>query len=139
MPYATQQDLVDRFGQQELIELSDRARSGAIDPAVVAKALADADAEIDGYLSAKFALPLSAVPSVINRIACDVTRYYLYDDRVSEAVRKRYEDAVKFLKGVVAGEISIGVDASSESPSVSGGPQTSSPDREFTRETLADY
>lgn len=139
MTYATQQDLIDRFGSQELLELSDRSRSGAIDGAVVARALGDAEAEINGYLSAKFTLPLDPVPDTIARIASDIARYYLYDDRATEVVRDRYNNAIKFLKGVVAGDISIGVDAASESPAATGGPQYTSADREFTRDTLADY
>lgn len=139
MPYATQQDLIDRFGQAELIELSDRSRSGAIDAAVVARALGDADAEIDGYLASKYTLPLDPIPLPIARIACDIARYYLHDDRVTEQVRNRYKDAIRFLESVVSGEVTLGVDATGEAPAAVGGPQTSSPDREFTRDTLADY
>ncbi len=139
MPYATQQDLIDRFGQAELIELSDRSRSGAIDAAVVARALGDADAEIDGYLASKYTLPLDPIPLPIARIACDMARYHLHDDRVTEQVRKRYEDAIRFLKAVVSGEVTLGVDAGGEAPAAVGGPQVSSPEREFTRDTLASY
>lgn len=139
MPYATQQDLIDRFGQAELIELSDRSRSGAIDAAVVSRALGDADADIDAYLASKYTLPLDTVPLVINRLACEIARYHLHEDRVTENVRKRYEDAIRMLRGVASGEVSLGVDEAGETPAATGGPQTSSPDREFTRETLANY
>ncbi len=141
MTYATQQNMIDRFSQKELIELTDRAEpaTGAIVAAVMDRALADADAEINGHLSAKFTLPLDPVPTVMERIACDIARYYLYDDRVTEQVRDRYNNAVKFLKGVVSGEISVGVDAVSEAPAAAGGPQHQSEARIFTRTTLADY
>lgn len=141
MSYCTQQNLIDRFSEQELIELTDRATpvTGAIVAAVLSRAIADADAEIDGHLAAKFTLPLDPVPLTLERIACDITRYHLYDDRVSEQVRTRYQDAIKFLKGVVDGSISIGVDAASEAPAASGGPQYVTEERVFSRESLADY
>jgi phage gp36-like protein len=139
MSYSTQQDLIDRFGQEELVELSDRSRSGAIDAVVVTRAIDDAAAEIDGYLSAKFALPLDPVPQTLKRIACDIARHHLYDDRVTEQVRNRYNDAIKFLKGVASGEISIGVDASAEAPAATGGPQHEAEDRVYTRDSLSDF
>lgn len=141
MPYATQQNMIDRFGQRELIELTDRGTpaTNAIVAAVMDRALADADAEINGYLSAKFTLPLDPVPGVLERLACDMARYYLYDDRATDQVKDRYNNAVKFLKGVVSGEITIGVDTDNVAPGVSGGPQYSGPERVFTRESLSDY
>lgn len=139
MTYATQQSLIDRFGQQEILELSDRSNAGAIDAAVVTRALTDADAEINGYLAAKFTLPLATVPETIVRLAADMARYYLYDDRVTDAVKDRYSNAIKFLRGVVSGDISIGVDASSAAPTGTGGPNTSAPDRIFTQSSLSDY
>jgi len=139
MPYVTQQNLIDRFGQEELIQLTDRTQSGAIDAAVINKALADADAEINGYLSAKYTLPLNPVPVVLERIAGDVARYFLYEDRVTEQVERRYKDALRFLESVAKGTIRIGVDAANQAPAASGGPQYSAPDRVFTADTLADY
>ena len=87
MPYATQSDLEERFGPQELAQLTDRVDGLMPDPAVIARALADAEAEIDGYLAARYTVPLSAVPAVLVRLTCDIARYRLYDDRVTEAVR----------------------------------------------------
>lgn len=115
MSYCSSQDLVDRFGEAELIQLTDHERVGGIDSAVLDRAISDADGEIDGYLS-KFPRPISPVPKVLMRIACDITRYYLYDDQATEHVQRRYDNAVAFLKGVARGEISIGVDEAGESP-----------------------
>lgn len=133
MPYATQQHMVDRFGGQELIELTDRANLGVIDTAVLSRALDDADGEINGYLATRHTLPLSPIPTVITRLACDIARYFLYEDRATEAVRTRYKDAVKFLQGVSDGSITLGVDASNNAPTEPGGPQFDSAGRVFTR------
>ena len=107
MTYATQQDLVDRFGTEQLAQLSDRTAGAVIDTVVVGRALSDADAEIDSYLAAVYTLPLGAVPSVLVRVACDIARYRLFGDRVTEQVRQLYTDAVRDLKAIVAGTIKI--------------------------------
>ncbi|HEY1136575.1 MAG TPA: DUF1320 domain-containing protein [Xanthomonadaceae bacterium] len=139
MPYATLQHLVDRFGEDELIRISDRDNTGAIDAGVVAGKLADADAEIDGYLAGRYTLPLTTVPEALRRIACDVARYHLYDDRVTEAVQKRYDDAIKFLRMVAKGEVQLGVDTGGAAPAVSAGPQYYEGDQVFGRNNLRDF
>lgn len=107
MTYAVQQDLVDRFSQAEMAQVTDRDSGQVIDTAVLGRALVDADAEIDGYLAARYSLPLATVPVVLVRIAADIARYRLFADRATEAVRKRYEDAVRDLKAISSGTIVI--------------------------------
>ncbi len=103
MAYATQADLERRFGAAEV------ADAGRRDPERIARALEDASAEIDAYLGRRYALPLSSVPAVIARIACDIARYRLWDDQAPDEVRRRYEDALRFLERVARGEVEIGV------------------------------
>ena len=139
MTYATQQHMIDRFGQAEVIELTDRASLGAIDATVLARALEDADAEINGYLATRYTLPLSPVPLTLTRLAADMARYYLYDDQVPDVVRARYQDAIKFLRHVADGVVSLGPDAAHAMPAEASGPSFTAPDRVFTRQTLDDY
>ncbi|WP_026601684.1 gp436 family protein [Methylomonas sp. 11b] len=108
--YCTQQNLIDRFGQPELIQLTNKADAAAttINTTVLNAAIADADAEIDGYLAAY--VPLTIIPANLVRIACDIARYYLYDDLVTEQVRTRYKDGIAYLMKVAEGKISIGPD-----------------------------
>ena len=139
MTYASQQDMVDRFGNDELIQLTDRANIGVIDATVVARALGDADAEINGYLAAQYALPLASVPAVLVRLACDIARYQISADRVTESVRDRYKDAVAFLKSLSKGEAQLGVATGQPvQPTISGVAFTG-PDRVFSRNKLCDY
>lgn len=107
MTYATQTDLVDRFGEPELVQRTDRVDGAVIDTVVLGRALADADAEIDSYLATRYTLPLASTPVVITRLACDMTRYRLYDDGVPETVRVRYQDAVSLLKRLASGEVQL--------------------------------
>lgn len=107
MTYATQADLVDRFGAEELAQRTNRTDGLTIDTVVLGRALSDADAEIDGYLATRYALPLSSTPPVLARLASEIARYRLCDDKAPEAVRQRYEDAVKLLKGMANGDVQL--------------------------------
>lgn len=107
MPYATQQDLVDRFGAAELVGLSDRAATGEIDAAVVAGALADAEELVNGYLAKRYALPLSVQPARLTGVVCDLARYALYTYEPPEVVRTRHKDAVAWLRDVAAGVVQL--------------------------------
>lgn len=107
--YASGADLEARM-QRHLIANLSGSETG--EPVVVRvdQALADASAEIDSHLAARFAVPLAPVPAVLIRITCDIAIYRLFetarDDDVKDT-RKRYEDAVKWLVGVAAGDISL--------------------------------
>lgn len=135
MPYATATDLLDRFDAEEIAQRADRstprqvtaellklaAAAGdlsaytAAEQAAAAEALAlvnraitDAADAIDGYLSGRYTVPLATPPQAIGRIACDMARYYLFDDQATETVQKRYDSAVQFCRDVAAGKVSLG-------------------------------
>jgi len=141
MDYITRQALIDRFGETELIELTDRSGSGAIDDAVLDRAVNDATAEINSYLEARYTLPLSAVPQVIKTLAANIARYYLFDDRATEVVEARYTNAVKFLRALGKGEVSLGLDDAGDATSPAGGPDFEAPDAVFSGDakTLDDF
>lgn len=130
MPYVTQQQLVDRFGEEELIQLTDRANTGTIDAAVLNQAISDAGSEIDGYLAGRYQLPLATVPSILALYCGDIARYRLYDDVAREEVRKRYDDAIEFLRLVAKGTVRLGADE----PASAGGAQMETGGRVFGRD-----
>ena len=93
--YATESDLVARFGDEiENLKTMLPSQSSVQD------AIQDATEEINGYIGGRYALPLPNVPSNLERMACDIARYRLYFQQPTEEVRKRYEDAIAFLKRV---------------------------------------
>lgn len=118
MPYATRQDMIDRFSEVELVQLTDRGnvRADRIVDAVLNRALDDASAEIDGYLAGRYTLPLSPVPANLALICCDIARYRLQHNEAAEAVRERYAAAIKFLTKVATGEIQLGATALGQPP-----------------------
>lgn len=141
MTYATKQDLIDRFGADELEQLTDRDGSAeAIVDSVLDRALEDADAKINSYLSGHYTLPLTDPPDVLERTASDLARYYLYQDGPTEAVQKAFDHAVAFLRDVAAGRAQLGdQDDPGDAPSSGGGPRIVAGDKVFSSDTLADY
>jgi len=118
MPYCTKQDMINRFGRTELEQLTDHEGIGKIDVVVLDRAIAAADAEINARVKKQYTVPLSPVPEIINLKACDITRYFLYDDRVTDQVEARYKEAIAFLKDVRDGKEELGdVNVTPEAPS----------------------
>lgn len=112
MTYATQSDLVERFGATELAQRTNRVDGQTIDTVVLSRALADATAEIDGYLATRYTLPLASTPAVLVRLCADLARYQLCGDKVPESVRQRYTDAVALLRRMATGEVQLaGIEA----------------------------
>lgn len=125
MSYATLQDLIDRFGEDELVQLTDRAAvpTDAIDAVVVERALDDARRLIDGYVAGRYRLPLDPVPDLVRRIACDLARYYLQSNKPTELVKDSYKEAVRLLEKVAAGAVTLQA-AGVEPAAVPGGGAT---------------
>jgi phage gp36-like protein len=138
--YCTLQDFIDRpFGEQELIQLTDRDNLGVINEAVLTQAISDAEAEINGYLTA-YPLPLANVPANMVRIACDITRYYLYEGRMIDDVKERYNNDIKYLRLVAEGKISLGPDVNGTVASTSSdGAAFTTHESVFSRDTLKAY
>ncbi len=141
MNYASKQEMIDRFGLDELIQLTDRATppTGAIDDVVLNAALADADDEINGYLQSKYNLPLASTPLLIKKLARAIARYNLYDDLPPEHVEKRYKAAIKTLEGIAKGVIHLGMDAAQQLTPATSMPETRADAPVFDAATLADY
>ena len=140
MTYAVEQDLMDRFGERELIELTDRSdpATGQIDSAVVAKALADADESVNSYIGKRYDLPLAVVPAVLTRVAADIARFFLHADDPTETVEKNHGAALKFLRDLADGRAVL--DAAGQEPAATGdGVQVTSQDRVFGRDKTAGF
>lgn len=107
MLYCSKQGLIDRFSEDELVQLTDRDGLGIINDEVLNRAIEDASTEMDAYLS-RFNFTADTLPKSLKPLACNIARYYLYDEDPSEHITKRYEDAIRFLSKVNKGEITIG-------------------------------
>lgn len=106
--YCTKQNMIDRFSEGELIQLTDRAHTDEINDTVLNQAIEDAGGEIDGYVvAAGYTPPFDPVPRILVAYACDIARYRLYDDQASEQVTNRYNDARKFLRALADGKVRL--------------------------------
>ncbi len=118
MAYATVEDMIARFGEREMIQLTSPGAT-EVDLVVMDQAINDAGSLIDTYLTSRYQLPLSSVPTVLRRTCCSVARYYLYNDKTTEAVEVAHKDAIKYLSEVAKGTVQLGVSSSGELPSES--------------------
>lgn len=143
MAYATQSDLEERFGTQELIELTDRTNRPAttIDVSVVTAAIADAEELANSYLAKIYQLPLAPAPSVLTRIVCEIARYFLHGRRTEkdDPVTRAYYDALAWLKDVAKGLITLEADGVPSPQPEGGSITTSAPPRIFSRDSLKGY
>lgn len=111
MTYASMDMLKTRFGEKTLIALTDRADppAGQIDADLVAQELAKTDAVIDGYLAAKYRLPLVDVPPVVEDIALSIAIYKLHVYATDQKVKDDYDQALRSLREIAAGTIKLPV------------------------------
>ncbi len=108
MPLVTLTDLDKRFTMEAVLKLA-ADKSGALNQVRVDQALSDAASEVEGYLSGRYQLPLSSVPEMVERVACDIAWYYLHGQIKPEHVEKRYQRCIDWLKSVAKGEVSLGI------------------------------
>jgi phage gp36-like protein len=138
--YAVKADMLTRFGEEELILLTDHdADAGVINDAMLSQALIDASAEIDGYLGGRYTLPLPNVPAVLVRISCDIARYLLHDEHAPDRIKERYDGAVSFLNKLGNGSISLGMPDEGDASPSNNTAQISSAGSVFGRESSKDF
>lgn len=107
--YATLDDMITRYGMDLVTQVADRADppAGRPDPDIVEAALDDAEETIHSYVAGRYAIPLSPMPEPVRRISCEIALYYLYAEGAPDEVRKRYEDAIAWLKDVAKGVVQL--------------------------------
>ena len=120
MNYATVQDMTDRYGEPEMIQLTD-PDIVAVQAPKAQRALDDAQAFADSFVGRVYRLPLAGcakpapvpgdlgavehvAPPQLTRVVCDVARYYLYDHLAPEhEVALRFKAAQKELERIAQG------------------------------------
>ena len=141
MTYASQSDLVERFGTPRLVDLTDRADppAGTIDEGVIADALANTDAAIDGYLLGRYILPLTAVPDLLRDLAISIAIYKLHGDTVSDKISTDYASALKTLTLISSGTIRLNVAGVEPAASAGTGVRSTDRDKPLTAHSLKGF
>ncbi|WP_304168581.1 gp436 family protein [Lonsdalea britannica] len=134
--YAARDDMVMAFGERECVSLTDRDFTGNIDDAVLNNALERASAEIDSYLAGRYPVPWPDAPRVLVGRCCDIARYLLCGagTQMTEEIRARYEDVIRYLERVADGRISLRLPDGQVAQSSSSGARFQSAGRAFDRD-----
>lgn len=119
MAYCTLADIIKLLPEAQLIRLTDDESLGAVNTDRVQEAIDSAAEEIDAWIGARVALPLSKAVPMLTQINVDMAVYNLYS-RYSESMpdtrEKRYQNAVRVLGKISDGSISLGVQAPPNPP-----------------------
>jgi len=139
--YCDPQDLIHRFGQAELAQLAP-ADPGPIDMSRAQQACDDASDLADGYLRARYSLPLSTTPKVLGKLCCDIARAELHhggDRQPTDQVVKARDAAIAFLKDVASGKADLGLGPSGADPVQDAAVRRSAGTRGLSDDDLAGY
>lgn len=136
MAYSTLLNLITRFGETEILQLTDRDNIEEIDDNVINAAINRASSRIDVACRGRYGLPLNPVDPLIIDIECDLARYYLYEDHATEAVEKRKDMALNDLKLIANGSLTLSATAAAAGASSTGMPEFETGDRIFTRRSM---
>lgn len=109
MAYATQASIARIYGADFLIDITPDDADQVIS---VDEALDLASADIDGYLSVRYSLPLPTAPRVLERRCIDIAVYILTNShtRLTTTIEDRYNQAILFLERLSAGKAGLGTD-----------------------------
>jgi len=140
MPYCTKADILVYTSDGELAQLTSE-EGEIIDDVVIEKAIIDADATIDAYLSTRYKVPFDPVPPKVSQLSTALSLYNLFSRRkgrlggINESVRTEYEDAIRFLEKAAKGDVGIGVDPPPKGITTMGA-KSSADERMFRREKM---
>lgn len=120
----------------------DEAEREAMAGPIIDGAIADADAEIDGYLAKRYAVPFSPVPRILNKLSKDIAVYNLFsrigidEGTDQKTFLNRYNAAIKYLTLVAEGTVSVGTESESPASAATAGFSIKSSPRLLSRESL---
>jgi len=141
MAYSTLAEMIERFGEGTLIGLTDRGElaTGQIDESVVEKALDDASAEIDGYLGARYNLPLTEVPVQIPPLAEILAYWNLHTSEPDEKTKIDRKSAERMLRDIADGRIRLDIEGREPQGNGSTGAQFTDRDRPFDAKNMSGF
>ena len=141
MTYATQDQLIERYGYQMLVMLTDRGElaTGLIDETVVVAALSSADELINGFLQDRYVLPLTATPPLLSDIALMIAIWKLHRHEPNEKIEKDYKEAMSLLDRISKGAVRLPIQGAEPATTNSGGVRITDRERPLTAENMKGF
>lgn len=144
--YATVTDMIARFGEVQIVRLSnpeDRTAE-APDEVKVNTALEDATALINSYIRGRYLVPIASPPKDIVRAACVIARHDLADTErssPSDEMTKGKAEVIKWLENIAKEivHLDIPLAAVTGGNAVGSGPRISDRERIVTFDTLRGF
>ncbi|MDS7929622.1 DUF1320 domain-containing protein [Acinetobacter sp. V102_4] len=120
--YATVEAMLQKFGEQELQQLTDNEGpfQYEINMTKLNSAMDEANSEVDAYVGSRYSLPLQTIPPFLINIACNLARFYAVTGDLTEndPIKNRYESSIKTLTKISKGELTLGGSPAGESKPV---------------------
>lgn len=139
MAYASIDDLKTRYGDKEILMLTDLDQSNKINTRLCSIALNDASNVVDSYVSSVVEVPMLAPAPIIKSVVSDIARYMLHTKNTPETVERRYKDAISTLESIRDGDISINGSTQSETTTTAGLVDHTTRDRIFTMDSMRGF
>lgn len=141
--YISQSDIVPGLlTEEQLVQLTqDDVDADEVDSDVVTAVIAEAEAEVDGYLGARYALPLDSTPQIVKSLAARVTRYRLHTRRpgsIADWLQRDYDTATRLLEKISTGVVTLGVQPEAD-PNSERVVKTNGQTRTLSRDDLEDF
>lgn len=120
MAYCVITDLQKMIPDRILIQLSDEENGTTINAVRVQESIDSGAEEIDAYIGAVAALPITGdVPAILGKLNADIAIYNLYSrlqEKIPDTRQTRYDDAIKLLDRIASGSITFGLQPKPEAP-----------------------
>lgn len=139
MNYATQQDMVLEFGDDEIRQLTDRNNTGEVDTGILTSALNWADAVVNDHIRGLYSIPLDPVPVAINRVAMELAWVSLHNHFRPEVVADRKAMAFKYLEKIRSGVLQLDATSLGGESTIGGAAAKTARDRAYTKSTLGGF
>ena len=142
MPYIVQADLLADLPNDVLVQLTDDDKDGIPDTTVVNNAIDRAQSEVDGYVATKYSVPLASPSEFIKGLTATIAIYRLYGRGrrgIPDDWQTRYDNAIKSLRDVASGKITLGEDPPPAESSKATKGEVFGPDRNFNRDKLKSF
>jgi len=111
MAYCTQSDIEKQIPEDIIVELTDDVGADVVDTDIIERAIADADEEIDAFVSMQYSLPFDTTPGLIRRMSVDLAICNLYARRshldIPDSRKDRCAADRKLLEQIAKGSLKL--------------------------------